>query len=57
MNIKVTSDLAERGVKLMEEYNKILTNDEEQRQYLLQTVKKCRSAIPNKNKKTIMSLK
>ena len=57
MNMKVTNDLAERGVKLMEEYNKILTNDEQQKQYLLQIVKKFRSSLPDKNKKTIMSLK
>ena len=30
MNMKVTNYLAERGVKLMEEYNKILTNYEQQ---------------------------
>ena len=42
----------------MEEYNKILTNDEEQKQYILQImVKKYRSALPDKNKKTIISLK
>ena len=57
MNMKVTNDLAERGVKLMEQYNKILTNDEQQKQYLLQIVKKFRSSLPDKNKKTIMSLK
>ena len=57
INIEVTNDLAERGVKLMEECSKILTNDEEQKQYLLQIVKKYRSALPDKNKKTIMSLK
>ena len=57
MNMKVTNDLAERGVKLMEEYNKILTNDEQQKQYLLQIVKKFRYSLSDKNKKTIMSLK
>ena len=42
----------------MEEYNKILTNDEEQKQYILQImVKKYRSALPDKNKETIISLK
>ena len=57
MNMKVTNDLAERGVKLMEEYNKIHTNDEQQKQYLLQIVKKFSSSLPDKNKKTIMLLK
>ena len=52
INIKVANELAERGVKLMEEYNKILTNDEDQKQNILQImVKKYRSALPGKNKK------
>ena len=55
MNVKVVNDLAERGVKLMDDYNKILTNDEEQKQYLLQVVQKYRSELPNRNKKTIIS--
>lgn len=41
----------------MEEYNKILTNNKEQKQYFLQTVNEYRSSRPDKNKKTIMSLK
>ena len=57
MNMKVTNYLAERGVKLMEEYNKILTNYEQQKQYFLQIVKKFRSSLSDKNKKAIMSLK
>lgn len=56
-NMKVVNDLAERGVRLMDEYNKLHTNNEEQKQYLLQVVKKYRSALPDKNKKTIMTLK
>jgi adenylate/nucleoside-diphosphate kinase len=38
-HINVVSDTAERGVKTIEEYNSILTKDEEQKQYLLQIVK------------------
>ena len=34
----VVIGIAERGVKLIEEYNKILTNDKQQEQYLLQVV-------------------
>lgn len=52
VNISVTNDLAERKVKLMKEYSKILTNDEEQKQYLLQTVKKYRGALPDNQKST-----
>ena len=51
MSVKVVNDLAERGVKLMEDYNQILTNNEEQKQYLLQVVQKYRSELPNRNKK------
>lgn len=41
----------------MKEYNKILTNDEQQKQYLSLIVKKCRSSLPDKNKNTMISLK
>lgn len=34
-NLTVVNDTAERGVKLMEEYNNLITHDEEQKQYLL----------------------
>ncbi|CAD6211110.1 GSCOCG00012795001-RA-CDS, partial [Cotesia congregata] len=36
--LKVTNDVAERGVALIEEYNNYLTKDEQQLQYLLQVV-------------------
>lgn len=35
-SLKVVNDTAERGVKLMEEYNNKFTKDEEQKQFLLQ---------------------
>lgn len=34
--LRVVNDTAERGVKLMEEYNSLITKDEEQKQYVLQ---------------------
>ncbi|XP_050526437.1 uncharacterized protein LOC126897076 [Daktulosphaira vitifoliae] len=37
-SLKIVNDTAERGVKLMEEYNDKFTKDEEQKQFLLQTV-------------------
>jgi|UniRef100_A0A2S2QEI3 hypothetical protein len=37
--INVDNDTGEKGVKIIEEYNSILTKDEEQKQYLLQIVK------------------
>lgn len=36
--IKVVNDTAERAVKLIEEYNNILTKNEQEKQYLLQVV-------------------
>jgi hypothetical protein len=38
-SLRVVNDIAERGVALMDEYNKLHTNDEEQKQYLLLVVK------------------
>ncbi|XP_050540810.1 uncharacterized protein LOC126905291 [Daktulosphaira vitifoliae] len=35
-SLKIVNDTAERGVKLMEEYNDKFTKDEEQKQFLLQ---------------------
>ena len=40
--LKVTNDVAERGVALIEEYNNYLTKDEQQLQYLLQVVRQHR---------------
>jgi len=37
-NISVINDVAERGVKLIEDYNNKITKDEPQNQYLLQVV-------------------
>lgn len=37
-DLLVVNDTAERGVKLIKDYNKILTNDEEEKQLLLQVV-------------------
>ncbi|KAG8176621.1 hypothetical protein JTE90_028603 [Oedothorax gibbosus] len=44
-HMKVVNDIAERGVALMDEYNKLLTNDEEQKQFLLLVVQKYRQRI------------
>lgn len=50
--LKVMNDIAEQGVTLIEEYNSILTNDEDQKQYLLQIVQDHRKRFPNCNKLT-----
>lgn len=54
-SLRVVNDVAERGVALMEEYNKLHTRDEEQKQYLLLLVKQFRNKYPNSNKSTLMS--
>lgn len=54
-SIKVVNDVAERGVALMEEYNKLHTKDEEQKQYLLLLVKQFRSKYPDSKKSTLLS--
>lgn len=51
--LKVVNDTAERGVKLISEYNKILTNNENQKQFLLQVVKDYKTRYPNTNKETL----
>lgn len=41
-SMKVVNDIAERGGALIEEYNKLITTDEEQKQFLLLVVKNFR---------------
>ena len=47
----MVNDVAERGVKLFEEFNKLLTNDEEEKQLLLQVVEANRKCVPTKTTK------
>ena len=44
--LKVVNDTAERGVKLFEEFNQLITKDEEEKQFLLQVVESNRKAVP-----------
>lgn len=53
-HLAVVNDVAERGVALIEEYNKCLTKNEEQLQYLLLVISEYRKKYPNCNKKTLM---
>ncbi|CAI6372613.1 unnamed protein product [Macrosiphum euphorbiae] len=53
-NIPVVNDVAERGVKLIEEYNDKITKDESQKQYLLQVVYHYRKTYPDSRKGTLM---
>lgn len=48
--MKVVNDIAERGVALMQEYNKLHTNNEEQKLLL---VKEYRQKYPDSNKSTL----
>lgn len=50
-SLKVVNDAAERGISLIQSFNGILTNQEEQKQYLLQVVEQHRKQFPNPNKK------
>lgn len=52
--LKVINDTAERGVKLMEDYNKLITRDEDQKQYLLQIIQDYRRRFPNSTKETLI---
>lgn len=48
--IATVNDFAERGVALIQEYNQILTKDEQQCQYLLQVVEWHRCQFPDAKK-------
>lgn len=54
-NMRVVNDIAERGVALMEEYNKLHTTNEDQKQYLLLLVKDYRKKFPDTKKSTLLS--
>ena len=45
--IKVFNDIAEHVVALMDEYNKLLTNNEEQKHFLLLILKEYRRGYPD----------
>lgn len=51
----VVNDTAERGVKFMKDYNKILTNDEEHKQLLLQVVEAYRKKYSSYKKSELLN--
>lgn len=53
--LHVVNDLAERGVKLMTDYNSILTKDEDAEQYLLQVVENYRREYPTSRKSDLLN--
>lgn len=52
-NLKVVNDVAERGVKLMTEFNNLLTKDPNQIRYLLPVLNDYRSLFPDSKKSTL----
>lgn len=54
-SMRVVNDIAEREVALMEEYNKLHTTNEKQKQYLLLLVKQYRQKYPDAKKSTLLS--
>jgi len=52
-SLRVTNDNAERGVALIQEYNKVHTTDENMKQYLLQVVQDNRKKFPSCSKSTM----
>lgn len=54
-SMRVVNNIAERSVALMEEYNKLITANEEQKQYLLLLIKQYRQKFPDTKKSTLLS--
>ena len=52
--LKVVNDAAERGVSLIQNFHFIITNQEEQKQYLLQVVERHRQQFPVSKKSIIV---
>jgi hypothetical protein len=52
--LSVINDVAERGVKLVQEYNSILTKGENQKQFLLQVVNDYTTNYPDYKKNTFI---
>lgn len=51
--IKVVNDAAERGVKLITDFNDKITKDEEQKQFLMHTVYEYRHKYPDAKRSTL----
>ena len=47
MNMKVTNDTAERGIKILEDYKDVLTADNEQRNVILHCVENIKKKYPD----------
>lgn len=51
--MKIVNDAAERGVKLIHEFNNILTKNEEEKQFILQVVEEHRKEYPSSTKSAL----
>lgn len=51
--LRVVNDCAERGVCLMQQYNNILTKNEDQKQFILQIITEYRREYPDARKVTV----
>ena len=54
VQLKVVNDAAERGVSLIQNFNSIITNQEKQKQYLLQVVERHHQQFPVSKKSIIV---
>lgn len=54
-SLRVVNDTAERAVGLVKKFNRVLTNDEEQKQYMYKAVKKHCQKFPKPTKSVLMS--
>jgi len=52
--LKIVNDTAERGISLIQSYNRALTKDETQKQYLLGLVSRHRKQFPAVTKDALM---
>ena len=52
-SVKVTNDIAERGVKLARDYATLLTKDDGMRAEIMQGVERCRRMFPDFSKNTL----
>jgi hypothetical protein len=55
-NLACVNDCAERGVALIQNFNATITNDEEQKQYLLQVVDKHRHDFTKCNRANLLEI-
>lgn len=53
-SLRVVNDIAERGVKLIQDFNSSITKNEEQKQYLLHVVSEHRARFPEPRKSALL---